>query len=105
MDTHSVSTDTFCMWGGKCHLLRVDHIHQEDHTQYELCDSGVCSGEIIYMFSVGQVSGLFKNFNIGMVGTFQVTASFQDSDIFQKATKMFLRCILIVNSDLSGFKL
>ena len=40
-----------------------------------------------------------------MVGTFQATAGFQDSDVFQKAIKMVLRCILSVNSHLSGFNL
>ena len=30
--------------------------------------------------------------------TFQATAGFQDSDIFQKAIKMAARCILSVNS-------
>ena len=42
-----------------------------------------------------------------MDGTFQVTAGFQDSNIFKKAMKMALslRCILNVNSHLSGFKL
>ena len=38
-------------------------------------------------------------------GTFQATAGFQDSDICQKAIKMAWRCILSVNSHLSGFKL
>ena len=40
-----------------------------------------------------------------MVGTFQATAGFQDSDIFQKAIKMVFRCVLSVISHLSGFKL
>ena len=42
---------------------------------------------------------------MSMDGTFQATAGFQDSDVFQKAIKMSLRCILSVNSHLSGFKL
>ena len=29
------------------------------------CVTGVCSREIIYMFSVGQESGLVENFNTG----------------------------------------
>ena len=33
-------------------------------------------------------------------GTFQATAGFQDSDIFQKAMKMALRCSLSVNPHL-----
>ena len=33
----------------------------------------------------------------------QATAGFQDSDIFQKALKMALRCILSVNSPKLGF--
>ena len=37
--------------------------------------------------------------------TFQATAGFQDSDIFQKAIEMILRCILGVISHLSGFKI
>ena len=40
-----------------------------------------------------------------MDGTSQATAWFHDSDIFQKAVKMALGCILSVNSHLSGFKL
>ena len=40
-------------------------IYQEDHAQYKVYDSGVCSREIIFMFWVGQVSGLVKNFMIG----------------------------------------
>ena len=36
-------------------------------------------------------------------GTFQAAARFQDSNIFQKAIKMVLKCILSVNSHLSGF--
>ena len=42
------------------------YIHQEDHAQYELCDTGVCSREIIYMFLVFQVSGLVQIFNVGI---------------------------------------
>ena len=37
-----------------------------DHARSELWESGVCSREIIYMFLVGQVSGLVENFNIGV---------------------------------------
>ena len=40
--------------------------HEEDHVQYESCDSGVCSKKIIYMFLVGLVSRLVENFNIGI---------------------------------------
>ena len=40
-----------------------------------------------------------------MGGTFQATGGFQVSDFFQKVIKMTLRCILSVNSHLSGFKL
>ena len=40
-----------------------------------------------------------------MVRTVQATARFQDSEIIQKTLKMALRCILSVNSHLSGFKL
>ena len=42
---------------------------------------------------------------MNMDGTFQATARFEDLDIFQKATKMALRCTLSMNSNLSGFKL
>ena len=42
------------------------YIHYEDHAQYELCNSGVCSREIIYMFLVVQVSGLAENFINGI---------------------------------------
>ena len=41
------------------------HIHWKDHAQYDLCDSGVNSREIINMFLVSWVSGLVENFNIG----------------------------------------
>ena len=37
--------------------------------------------------------------------TFQATARFQDSDIFQKAIKMVLMCILSVNYHFSRVKL
>ena len=47
-------------------MLYGCYIHWEDHTQYELCDSDVWSREIIDMFIVGQVSGLVKNFRIGI---------------------------------------
>ena len=40
-----------------------------------------------------------------MGGTFQTTARFQDSDSFQKALKMVLRCILSVIFHLLGFRL
>ena len=41
------------------------HIKEIMHNMNDLllCDSVVCSREIIYMFLVGQVSGLDKNFN------------------------------------------
>ena len=42
------------------------YIHEENHTQYELCDSGVCSREIIDMFLVSQVAWHIENFNIGI---------------------------------------
>ena len=38
------------------------YLHSEDHAQYELFYTAVCSREIIYMFLVGQVSGLVENF-------------------------------------------
>ena len=41
-------------------------IHQEDHAQYDLCNSGVCSREIVYMYLVSQVSGLVKKIAIGL---------------------------------------
>ena len=37
-------------------------------------------------------------------GTFQTMAGFQDSDFFQKAIKMVLRCIWSESFHLSGFK-
>ena len=40
-----------------------------------------------------------------MGGTFQATAGFQDSDVFQKALKMVLRSILSASFHLSGFTL
>ena len=40
-----------------------------------------------------------------MGGTFHATARFQDSDFFEKAIKMLLRCILSVIFQPSGFKL
>ena len=36
-------------------------MHKENHAQYELCNSDVCSREIIYMVFVGQGSGLVEN--------------------------------------------
>ena len=47
-------------------MLYSSYIFYEDHAGYELCNSDVCSMEIIYMFLVSQVSGLIKNFNIGI---------------------------------------
>ena len=46
---------------------------------------------------------LWRKYYMG--GASQATVRFQDSDIFQKAIKMALRCILGMNSHLSGFKL
>ena len=53
---------------------------------------------------------LFFSFFWGCVpnyigGTFQATARFQGSDIFQKAYKIALRCVLSVHSHLSGVRL
>ena len=42
---------------------------------------------------------------IHVAGTLQATAGFKDSDSFQKAIKMVLRCILSAVSHLSGFSL
>ena len=39
-------------------MLYGCYIHYEDHAQYELCDFGVCSREILCMFLVSQVPGL-----------------------------------------------
>ena len=47
-------------------MLYGCYIHYDDHAGYELCDSGVRSREIIYMFLVGQVSWLAKHFNTGI---------------------------------------
>ena len=44
-------------------LLRV----LKDNTQYVVCNSGVYSREMINMLFVCQVSGLVKNFNIGII--------------------------------------
>ena len=46
--------------------LNVVWLLQElkDYAQYDLCDVGVYSREIIIMFFVDQVSGLVENFNI-----------------------------------------
>ena len=38
-------------------MLYGCYIHKEAHSQYELCNSSVCSREIIYMF-LGQLSVL-----------------------------------------------
>ena len=45
-------------------MLYDCYIHEKGHSQYELCCSGVCSREIIYVFLIGQVSWFVKNFNI-----------------------------------------
>ena len=65
------------------------------------------SSRIIKVMIVATSSGRVMHVptDESMGGTFQATARFQDSDSFQKATKMALRCILSVNSHLSGFKL
>ena len=42
-------------------------VHWKDHTIYDLFDSGVYSREIISMFLFGQVSGLVKNSNTGIL--------------------------------------
>ena len=44
-------------------MLYGCYTHSEDHAHYKLCDSVVCSREIIYMFLVSQASGLVENFN------------------------------------------
>ena len=41
-------------------MLYGCYIHEKDHVQYELCNSDVCSREIIYVVLVDQVSGLVK---------------------------------------------
>ena len=41
-------------------MLYGCYIHRKDHVQYELCNSDVCSREIIYVVLVDQVSGLVK---------------------------------------------
>ena len=41
-------------------------MHFKDYAQYNLCDSGVHSREIISMFFIGQVSGLVENFFVGL---------------------------------------
>ena len=51
-------------------MLYCCHTHggkkKEDYAIYDLCDSGVYSREITDMFFIGQVSGLVRNFNIGI---------------------------------------
>ena len=39
---------------------------KKNHAQYDLCDSSICSREIVSMFLVGQVSRLVENINIGI---------------------------------------
>ena len=41
-------------------------MHQKDHAQYNLCDSGVSSRETVIMVLVGLMSGLVENLNIGI---------------------------------------
>ena len=62
------------------------------------------SQKILSFFSLWAQIASVSNFeqqnttlSIVMGGTFQVTAWFQDSDIFQKAMKMALRCIWSMN--------
>ena len=64
----------------------------------------LCRGQIHSILDVGTKLWTFLQ-NVRMGGTFQATARFQDSDIFQKAIEVALRLILSVNSHLSGFKL
>ena len=51
-------------------MFFVYFIHKRDHAQYDLCDSGVYSGEIINMFFMGQVCGLVENFNVWIFSSF-----------------------------------
>ena len=42
------------------------NIQEKVYAQYDLCDCGVYSREIVNMFFVGQVSGLVENLNTGI---------------------------------------
>ena len=44
-------------------MLYGCYIHLVDHVQYEVCDSGMCSRELIYMFLAGQVSRHVENWD------------------------------------------
>ena len=50
------------------HMLYYCCIHSKDHAQYDLCDSGVNSREIINMFIVDQL-GLSKTLALGFTQT------------------------------------
>ena len=41
-------------------MLYGSYIHEKDHAQYDLCDAGVYSRDIINMIFVCEVSGLVK---------------------------------------------
>ena len=62
--------------------------------------------DIAFMFAgepLASESGVSSDPSVG--GTSQAAAGFLDSDIFQRAIKMALRCSLSTNSHISGFKL
>ena len=58
-----------------------------------------------HLKSFSAVLNLVQCAFVTLDGTCQATARWQDSDTFQKAIEMALRCILKVNSHLPGFKL
>ena len=53
----------FCLQSFKCCMVAT-YIKKIIHNMNRVTE--VCSKEMIYMFWVGQVSGLVKNFNIGI---------------------------------------
>ena len=50
-------------------MLYDCYIHEQDHAQYDLCDSSVHLREIFNMFLVGQVCGLVKTLTLGFSRT------------------------------------
>ena len=50
-------------------MLYGCYLHEEDHARYELCDCGVCSRKIIYMFWLVKCLGLSESLTLGFSHT------------------------------------
>ena len=63
---HKLQITCFRFLSTAVQTLYSCYIHEKDHAQYDFCNSGMYSRKIINTFWVRQVSGLVRNFNIGI---------------------------------------